>query len=815
MALSKFLNKFFHAKKAGLFKKILFFGVLGFLGLAILGVLLIFIFSRNLPSAEQIANHQVSESTKIYDRTNKILLYEISNGEKRTYIPLAEIPQHLKDATISIEDARFYTEPGFSIRGILRALLANFTSGEIVQGGSTITQQLARNVFLSAEQTLPRKIKELILAVQLNRNYPKDKILELYLNEIPYGATTYGVESASLAFFSKTTKELTLGESAILASIPKAPSYYSPWGTHQKELFARQKLVLKRMLELKKITQEDFDKASSEKIVFSPQDTTGIKAPHFVLYVQDYLVQKYGEDMVRAGGLRVVTTLDWKLQELAEKVVKEGAERNDELYKGKNASLVAEDPKTGQILALVGSRDYFDTENEGNFNVAIQGLRQPGSALKPFTYLMAMKAGYTPETVLFDVPTEFDASGNPSKSYRPENFDNFFRGPVSMRNALAQSVNIPAVKTLYLIGIPNLLDTLKSFGINTLTDPRRYGLSLTLGGGEVKLVEIVGAYSVLASDGVKQQQSTILEVKDNKNNVLEKYKESSQKVFESQPIRQINDILSDVSARSALYSGSLGLTQVPGHDVALKTGTSNDYRDAWVFGYTPSLVAGVWAGNNDNAAMQKRGSSILAALPIWHAFMSEALKNFEPEAFPRPESVTPSKPILAGNYLAGNQIHTILYFVDKSNPTGPYPANPEKDSQFSNWEKGVLDWARVNVPNFNSFNIPGSPLPSLENNPSSSANQPQIQILSPKAGDFVQSSIFVDAEIKSPALTITEINIFLNGDLIQKINNSFGNSYRLSTQITPQNLKSQNLLEVEVLTQDQNVKNKTSVILYK
>lgn len=797
------------------FKKTIFYGVSGILSLMILGVFLIFIFSRNLPSPEQIANRQVSESTKIYDREGKILLYEISNGEKRTYIPFEEIPQSLKDATIAIEDSRFYEEPGFSIRGILRALLANLSSGEVVQGGSTITQQLARNAFLSTEQTIPRKIKEIILAIQFNRNYPKDKILELYLNEIPYGATTYGVESASLAFFGKQTKELTLAESAILAAIPKAPSYYSPWGTHQEALMNRQKLVLKRMLELKKITEKDYDEALNEKITFLPQDTTGIRAPHFVLYVQDYLVQKYGEELVRAGGLKVITTLDWKLQELGEKVVKEGAERNDELYQGKNAALVVEDPKTGQILALVGSRDYFDTENEGNFNVATQGLRQPGSALKPFTYLLAMKAGYTPQTILFDVPTEFDASGNPSRSYRPENFDSYFRGPVSMRNGLAQSINIPAVKTLYLVGISNLLNALKDFGITTLTDPKRYGLSLTLGGGEVKLQELTNAYSVLAADGVKKRQSVILEVKDNKNNVLEKYEDSSERVFDPEPIRQINDILSDVSARSALYSGSLSLTLVPGHDIALKTGTSNDYRDAWVFGYTPSLVAGVWAGNNDNAPMQKRGSSILAAVPIWHAFMSEALKNFEPEAFPRPEPIFPQKPILAGNYLAGNQIHSILYYIDKNNPAGPYPSNPEKDSQFENWEKGVLDWARINIPNFSSYNIPGSPPPPFENNPNTPSGQIEIKINKPKAGDFVQNSIIVEAEIKTASLLISEINIFINGGLAQKIPGPGSNSYILNTQLTSGSLKSQNLLEIETLTQDPNIKNKTGVIFYK
>ncbi len=775
-----------------------------------LSTIAFFYFSFGLPSLNQIVNRQVSESTKIYDRTGKVLLYEISNGQKRTTVPLETIPESLKKATLAIEDSRFYEESGFSPRGILRALYANLTHGEIVQGGSTITQQLARNAFLTTNQTIPRKIKELILAIRIDRHYTKDQILELYLNEIPYGPTLYGVEAASLGYFGKSASLLTLSESAVIASIPKAPSYYSPWGNHQKELLTRQKLVLKRMLELKKISEEEYKKALAEKIEFAPRDTHGIKAPHFIISIQDYLVQKYGEESVRSGGLKVITTLDWELQQLAEKAVEEGAKRNESLYKGKNAALVAADPKTGQILAMVGSRDYFDNAYDGSFNVATQGLRQPGSALKPFAYLAAFQKGYTPETVLFDVPTEFDTTGNPDKSYRPENFDNIFRGPVSLRRALSQSINIPAVKTLYLVGLNEILSLTKKFGLTTLTDPRRYGLSLVLGGGEVKLIEMIKAYSVLANDGNLHEQVSILEIKDKQNNILESYKENYKKVFEPQFIRMTNDVLSDVNSRSGLYTSSLGLTLVPGHDIALKTGTSNDYRDAWVFGYTPSLIGGVWAGNNDNSPMQRQGSSILAALPIWHAFMSEALKNKDAETFPRPDPITPEKPILSGDYLAGNQVHTILYYVDKNNPTGPYPSRPESDSQFNNWEQSVLSWAKTNLPNFQNLNQPNSSLPI--NSSASSLGQPKITLKKPGAGEFIANSINVEAKIESTS-DITEINIYLNQFLIQSFKQNYGLAYELNWTLPTSNLSPQNLLEVEVKTKNQN-RNKVNVIFY-
>ena len=793
-------------------KKIFLFVLSGFLGLVIVGILSLLYFYKDLPTPDQIINRQVSESTKIYDRTGTILLYEISGGKKRTSISFEEMPQSLKDATIAIEDEKFYQEPGFSIRGIFRALLVNLSKGEVLQGGSTITQQLARNAFLSPEQTIVRKIKEFLLAIQLNRHYSKDKILTLYLNEIPYGPTIYGVESASQAYFNKHAKDLTLAESTILAALPKAPSYYYPWGAHRKELIERSRLVLKKLLELKKISKEEYQKTDPNKVEFAPRDEQGIKAPHFVISIQDYLVQKYGEDSVRLGGLRVITTLDWELQQAAEKAVLEGAKRNEELYAGKNAALVAQDPKTGQILTMVGSRDYFDTENDGNFNVAVQGLRQPGSALKPFIYLTAFEKGYTPDTILFDVPTEFDTTGDPSKSYRPENFDGIFRGPINIRHALAQSVNIPAVKALYLDSLSAALKNLKNFGITTLNDPRRYGLSLTLGGGEVKLIDIVEAYSVLAEDGVKHPQVSILEVKDSKGNILEAFKNSLEEVVSAQYARLINDILSDADARSALYGNSLYLTLIPGHDIALKTGTSNDYRDAWVFGYTPSLVTGVWAGNNNNDPMQKRGSSILAAVPIWHAFMVEAMKNRTPEAFTRPDPVVAQKPILAGNYLAGNQIHTILYYVDRKNPTGPYPTNPDSDPQFQNWESGVLSWAKNNLPNFSDFNKPGSPLPSIsEGDQILNTNKPEIIIQKPAVGEFAKNPLTVQASIKS-SNNLSEINISLNGTLVQKISQNLSSLYLLNIQLSVP-LNSQNSLEIEAKTQ-KGAFGKASVIFY-
>ncbi len=613
---------------------------------------------------------------------------------------------------------------------------------------------------------------------------------------------------------------MNLAESATLAAIPKAPTYYYPWGNHVSDLISREKLVLEKMLELGKITQKEYDGAVKYKIVFAPQGKE-IKAPHFVMAVQDYLAQKYGEDMVREGGLRVVTTLDWNLQQIAEKAVADGAAQNESLYQGKNAALVAEDAKTGQILALVGSRDYFDTKNDGNFDVATQGLRQPGSSLKPFVYLTAFEKGYTPDTVVFDVPTEFAANNpvcppNPDykndnpQCFHPENFDGQFRGPVTLRQALAQSINVPSVKVLYLASLNDSVKNAYNFSLTTLTNPNLYGLSLVLGGGAVKLIDLVGAYSALAQDGIKHAQSMILEVSDATGNTLESYQDENTKVSDPQPIRLVNNILSDAEARSGLFQNSLDLTVFPDHDVALKTGTSNDYRDAWAIGYTPSLVVGVWAGNNDNSPMQRHGSSILAAVPIWHAFMAEAIKNLPLETFNRPDPTNPQKPILAGNYLYNKQIHTILYYVDKTDPEGPPPTNPFNDSQFVNWEYGVLAWAKDNLPDFSSYN---QSITTTNQATSTSVNiPPKIEIKNPVVGSFISGPININAAITASA-PIAKIRVYFNNQLVDDSGLSGSLNYNFNWSFTPRDTQPQNLIQVEVVDQN-NISTREGVIVY-
>lgn len=770
-------------------------------------VLSIYFLSRGLPSIEEINSREITQSTKILDRTGTVLLYEISaEGQKRTVVPAEDIPQALKDATVAIEDERFYQEPAFDWKGIVRSVFVNLTTGGYTQGASTITQQLARNAFLTPEKTIVRKLKELLLAVRLDRYYSKDKILWLYLNEVPYGPSVYGVEAASQAYFGKSAKDLDLAQSALLSAIPKAPSYYAPSGSHVTELFRRKDLVLQKMFSLGKISKTDYDKVTKEKIEFQPL-FQGIKAPHFVMAVQDYLVQKYGEDMVRKGGLKITTTLDWNLQQMAEKAVTEGVERNEKLYSGTNGALVAQNATSGQILAMVGSKDYFDVENEGNFNVATQGLRQPGSALKPFVYLNAFEKGYTPDTVLFDVPTEF-AANNPDcpaqpnynadtsgkGCFHPQDFEGYFHGPMPIRSALAQSVNLPAVEMLYLVGVKDTVQLANSFGLTTLDNPDRYGLSLVLGGGAVHLADLVEAYSVLSQDGVRHAQSMVLEVKNSKGDTLESWADQSQRVTDSQYVREITDILSDSSARAGLFQSSQNLTIFPGYDVALKTGTSNDYRDAWAIGYTPNLVVGVWAGNNDNTPMKRQGSSILAAIPTWSAFLNQALKTIPAEGFPRPDPWGSDKPILRGQYVIDGQVHSILYYVNKNDPTGPPPQNPSNDPQFQNWESSVLRWASENASSLaaaakNFSFAPSGSSPVFYGGPS-------VKFISPQNGSFAGDTILVRASLVSGS-TLSEVNIYWNQALIsnQKLS---GNSAELNWGFSPISVDQQNSLEVEI-----------------
>lgn len=714
------------------YKKLLWLEIGGvivfiFLAVALFGLMKIAQIAKDLPNPRQfIDSRQVSQSSKIYDRTGETLLYEIYDEEKRTVILFEEIPEYAKNATIAIEDKNFYSHQAFDWRAIIRAFIINVQKGRVVQGGSTITQQLAKNAFLSSEQTINRKLKELILAYWIERYYSKDEILNLYLNQISYGSNAYGIEAASQSFFSKSAKDLNLAESALLAALPKAPTYYSPWGAHTSELMQRKDYVLKQMLELGFIDNEEYERSKLFAFQFSSQRIGKIKAPHFVMMVKDYLASKYGEEFLKRGGLKITTTLDWEVQQIAEQVVKEGADRNEELYKGNNAALVAQNPKTGEVLALVGSRDYFDTKNEGNFNVAAQGLRQPGSAFKPFGYITAFKKGLTLDTIVFDLATEFvpnntkcpllvNFNNDEKECYHPENFDHKFRGPINLKEALAQSINVPAVKILYIAGLENTIKTARSFGITTLRDPSFYGLSLVLGGGEVKLIDLVNAYSVFSQDGVKHNQKIVLKIEDESNNVIESVFNQATQAIEPRYAQMINDILSDNEARKPLYSGSFNLTVFNDRQVALKTGTTNDYRDAWTIGYTPYLTVGVWAGNNHQEPMQKNAGSILAALPIWNDFMKKVLDKYPNETFNNQyiskiennnylDTSTSTaeliesnegelKPMLNGNYIGfSGEIHNILHYIDKNNILGQIPQNPQNDSQYQNWEFPVQLW---------------------------------------------------------------------------------------------------------------------------
>lgn len=658
--------------------------------------------SLELPDFNNFENRAVSNSTKIYDRTGKVVLYNIHDNVRRTEVPLSEISPYARQAAIAIEDSHFYEHKGVRPLSILRATIANLKSGGFSQGGSTITQQVVKNALLTREKTISRKLKEIVLSLKLDAELPKDSILQIYLNEGPYGGTIYGIEEASLSFFNKHAKDLTIAESAYLAALPQSPTYYSPYGKHRDGLEVRKNLVLSRMYELGYITNEEKLASQKEYLSFEKDVSNSGKALHFVMYVREYLEQKYGVDVVQNGGLKVITTIDYELQKKLEGIVMEGAMQNDKKFNAKNAALVAIDPKTGQILSMVGSRNFFDKEIPGQYNITT-ALRQPGSSFKPIVYAAALNMGYTPETVLFDVPTQFsalcDAYGNPksgvkeSACYMPENYDNLFRGPMSLRDALAQSINVPAVKLLYLVGLSNAISLAQSMGLSTITDPARYGLSLVLGGGEVTLLELTNAYGVFANNGVYSKPEGILEIRDNDNSLLEKFSLDQKEVLPASVSALISSILSDNTAKIPSY-GAISSSPFSFGDrpVASKTGTTNDYRDVWVIGYTPSVVVGMWGGNNDNTPINKKVAGLVLA-PIWHKALVAAVGTTSVEYFPDPLPNTSSKPILRGIYCDGAAVHTILRSVIKNNPDGPEPQYPENDPQFSLWETAINDWS--------------------------------------------------------------------------------------------------------------------------
>jgi len=735
-----------------MFRRILLIGSVG--AILLVGVFSIWALTIEIPDFESFLQRKVVQSTKIYDKTGNVLLYDIHGLIKRTVVPFDQMPRHMKNATVAIEDNNFYNHYGISPMSILRAFIINLFAGEIRQGGSTITQQLVKNTLLTHERTLTRKIKELVLSLKVERRFSKDEILNFYLNEIPYGSANYGIEAASQTYFGKQAKDLSLSEIAYLAAIPKAPTFYSPYGNHRDLLEQRKNLVLGRMQILGFINEEEENGAREEVIQFISRGSEGLKAPHFVLFVRDYLTENYGEDMVERGGLKVITTLDWNLQQKAEILVKQFVEEEEEKFNVSNAGLVALDPKTGGVLVMVGSRDWFaDSLPEGctpGLNCAFEPKvnvvayakgRQPGSAFKPFVYATAFEKGYTDQTVIFDLPTEFNSSCDPDiekqekekmkqeeqideeerpedRCYHPKNYDNIFRGPVTFREALAQSINVPSVKVLYLAGVADSLNTAKSLGITTLDDdPNTYGLTLVLGGGEVRLLEMVGAYSVFANDGIRHPTTAIIRIEDAKGNVLEENKPLGERVLSEQVSRIINDVLSDNDARTPAF-GARSYLYFPDRAVAVKTGTTNDYRDAWVIGYTPNFATGVWFGNNDNSSMEKRVAGFIAA-PLWSAFLKETFKTLPKEEFVEPDDPNITKPVLSGEWrgsraylidiISGKratdftpgefteqkvlkQIHSALFWLNKNDPRGSFPENPENDSQFNLWEFAVRKW---------------------------------------------------------------------------------------------------------------------------
>ncbi|MCX6719418.1 MAG: transglycosylase domain-containing protein [Candidatus Taylorbacteria bacterium] len=777
--------------------------------LAISGIFIIagcaslWVATLKMPDLNTFVSRKISQSTKIYDRTGTVLLYDVNTDVKRTVVLLSGISPLIQKATVAIEDSDFYTHFGIRPTAIIRAAIADITSGGASQGGSTITQQVVKNSLLTQDKTITRKIKEWVLAIKLEKIMSKDQILEAYLNETAYGGTLYGVEEACQAFFGKPAVDISLAQAAYIAAIPQAPTYFSPYGTHRDALNTRQKLVLQRMKDLGLISNKDYTTAINEKVVFLSRNSSAIRAPHFVMMVKDYLSQKYGDDVVNGGGLKVTTTLNYDMQQKAEQVVTKFGPALMQNYNASNTAIVAIDPKTGDILTMVGSRDYFDDSIDGNYNIAL-AKRQPGSTFKPFVYSTAFKKGYTPETVLFDAKTEFSTKCNPDGTpknssddpkkvcYSPVEYDEVFEGPLSIRQALAQSRNIPAVKALYLAGISDSIQTAQDMGITTLTDPNRYGLTLVLGGGEVSLLDLTSAYGVFANDGVRNPYRSVLKVEDGSGNILEQASLNPVQVVDATVVRQISSILSDTGVRMASLKP---IGESVGRTVAIKTGTTNDYRDVWTLGYTPNLVVGAWAGNNDNIPMKHNVAGLIIS-PLWGAFMSQVARNFPPEEFKAPpQPVTDNKPVLHGVWQGGisywkdkvsgkvateytpqelkqevvfNDVHTILQWVNKDDPNGPIPTNPDNDSQYKYWEYGVRNWLSEYEKTHPDFKeVTDIKIPTEKDDVHTPDKAPLVTILTPTSTAMIDPNQLLNVQLAVRSMNQPQkTEVYINGKYI-------------------------------------------------
>lgn len=634
------------------------------------------IIAHQLPSPQSLTTTNSPLTTQIFDRNGK-LLYRIYDGKNRSLVKMDQLPKDLINATIAIEDKNFWAHPGVDLYGITRAGV-NFFKGGDLQGGSTITQQLIKNTLLTPERTWQRKLKEIVLAFWAERVFTKKDILQMYFNEVPYGGPAWGIAAASETYFHKNVSDLSLAESSYLAGLPVSPTTFSPYGSHPEMAKNRQREVLRRMVEEGYITQFQADEAFAAPLDIKPK-LEEIKAAHFVMYVRSVLSDKYGEKMVSQGGLQVTTTLDLDIQQISEEIVYKEVEKLASL-KATNGAAMVTDAKTGQILAMVGSKDYWD-EKGGNFNVTTS-LRQPGSSIKPVTYAAAFKEGFSPATVIMDTPVSYK---NAWENYSPVNYDGRFHGPVTIRTALGSSYNIPAVKILNEIGVGKLTQTAKDMGISTFTSPERYGLSLTLGGGEVKMIDMMSVYGTFSQLGKKYDSQPILKITDSNGNLLaDNSNPNGKKVLESGVAYMISNILSDNKARTPAF-GPSSLLVIPGHTVAVKTGTTDSKRDNWTFGFTPEYVVGTWVGNNDNSPMDPQlTSGISGASPIWHQIMAKLLENKADLAFIKPDDINEGvvngrKDLILAGKVGKNTLSNEKNFAKKD----PTQAGGEKNITFT------------------------------------------------------------------------------------------------------------------------------------
>lgn len=714
------------------------------------------------PNLSSFDDKLLGQSAKIYDRTGAVLLYDLGQKVRRTVVPLEEMSPYLKSATVAIEDADFYKHNGIQITSILRAIIRNITSFRFSQGGSTITQQVIKNSLLTNEKDISRKIKEWILAVKLEKNADKNTILELYLNNTPYGGNIYGAGEASMVYFGKKPVELTLAEAAYLAALPQAPSLYSPYGKNKNLLIERKNLVLKKMLEHNLITVDTYKKVSTEEVVFLPKSSGGIKAPHFVMYLKDYLEQTYGSKLLEVGGLKIISTLDWDMQQQAEKIVKDYVLKNGPTFKASNAALVATNPKTGEILTMVGSRDYFDKEIDGNFNVAT-AYRQPGSAFKPFVIATAFNKGLTPETPLYDVPTQFNASCNVfdqptspgATCYNPQNYEGGYKGLVSIRSAVGQSRNIPLVRLSYIVGINDIIKTASSLGISKLASVDRYGLSLALGGAEVTPLDMASAYGVFANSGKKAKTTGIIKIINNDGVEIESIASSTKEILPRQSALLVNDVLADPVARAPIF----GTNYFGNRQVAIKSGTTNDSRDAWVMGYTPSISVSSWMGNNDNSPMVQQASARIIG-PMWKKFMDWVLENKVPEeTFDKPEKTDENiKPFIAGVWKGPNEeVHSELFWLNKNDIKGNPPGASSNDSLFNHFEYGVSNWMQSPQ----GLVLSGS-------TPVKNSNTTLFNITSPQQNIALGGSGRTIINVSGTTIDTTQVEYYINGVLIGK-----------------------------------------------